>query len=560
MYFVQRRGLDNTTQQQLNDKRMRLEAIIEAPDGASTHMSSISGSRMDEDGGGWAPPPAPTLCGRSRETLKLLKVYQQVVHTKSSKIVFVHAESGMGKTALVESLRQPVCRHGGYFCSGKFFQDTVVQEPYAAVMAAFSDLCELVSQTKDFDARRRSEIREKLGSTVQVLSKVITSLSLLVREDEEEHSPLEGIVDIKNESLFAVFKLACTTFLRVMSSVVGRPIVLFLDDIQWMDPGSKELLGMMLRDCELQNVLFVLAFRDEEATKVAQFVQSAGNDACAVEIHVSKLDSSAVHQMVSAYVGSNCEQTKALSQLVFEKSFGNPFHVIQFIEAIQREELLVFDYDNGSFQFDVENIRREMAISDDLAHLLSLKVALLSLDVKENLVIAALVGFRFEESILLEVASVADQQRNAESPRHPLFDLKDSGTSISTLETSAMSLQEGSVHSSLTSALQLGFIESTRDGFAFCHDKVQSFFKSIIDQEEKGRLHRRIGEAYLSHGDPESLYHAAGHLNRAPSFIQSTEMQVRLARLNLEAADFCKEKSGFIGAAVFLRRGLELLD
>ena len=115
---------------------------------------SITGS--DDGGLGEGTHVVPPLRGRDSEKRKLLEVYQRVIQTQQSQIVLVHGTSGQGKTTLVDTLRQPGCDTNGHFCAGKFFQDPEIQEPYSAITAAFSDLCDLVAQSRDFDEQSRA--------------------------------------------------------------------------------------------------------------------------------------------------------------------------------------------------------------------------------------------------------------------------------------------------------------------------------------------------------------------------------------------------------------------
>jgi predicted ATPase len=104
------------------------------------------------------------------------------------------------------------------------------------------------------------------------------------------------------------------------------------------------------------------------------------------------------------------------------------------------------------------------------------------------------------------------------------------------------------------------FVEKTRDGYQFSHDTVQTAFLSLIDEEDKGRIHMAIGNVLLEIGDVESRYRACVHLFTSPYFMRDDSNRVELARLHLEAATYCKERSAFIDAAAALRRGLALLD
>ena len=234
------------------------------------------------------------LCGRTTETLTLLKAYQHILRNRngplSKALLVVHGESGSGKTSLVDSLRDPVSASHGYFCLGKFFQQSerggllVTQEPYSAILAAFSDLCDLVLQSSDFDNRRRMQIQQALGADASLLARAISNLSPFLDDDVDDDAHF-GFFDTTNKAILTRFKTACQRFLHAMSSE-RHPIVLFIDDVQWMDDGSRQLIKALLDDGELRNVLLIFAYRDEEAASIGDLFSGNTN---AVDISCQQL-------------------------------------------------------------------------------------------------------------------------------------------------------------------------------------------------------------------------------------------------------------------------------
>ena len=489
-----------------------------------------------------------SLCGRSKETLILLKAYQNALQNRggalSKAVIVVHGESGTGKTSLVDMLRVPVSASQGYFCAGKFFQPSggvSSQEPHSAIMAAFSDLCDLVLQSSDFDNGRRIEIQQALGADAYLLVKAVSNLSPFLDGDSQL-----GRIDTKNESALAKFMVACKTFLRAMSSA-RHPIVLFIDDIQWMDEGSRQLIEMILHDDEMKNVVLILAYRDEEADSVVDIFRETNN---VVEIALTNLDARTVHQMVSGLLGSNRDEIGALSDLTVSRTFGNPFHVIHFIESIQKEGLLLFDACKSAWIFDVDEIKRERMVPLTLLELLTRRIRHLNGAMQEVLKIASLVGYYFAEGILVHVASAELEEKQLvgecleQCPEHSL---KVTSTEF--------------VQSLLAQAITEGFIERTKAGYQFTHDKLQAAFHSMIEPTETRRLHFHIGDQFVFHcQDEDHLYHAAIHLNSAGEYIQGKERQHKLTRINLAAAKHCRKKSAFANAATLLRHGLKLLN
>lgn len=277
------------------------------------------------------------LFGRTEEASLLLQTFQKVHRTQQSQTVVVHGISGVGKTSLIDStLRVPVVeRASGYFCAGKFFQNSTLHEPYSAIMAAFSDICDIIAQADDFtEEEKRSEIRKQLGSDGPLLTKAISSIStFLVDTTTETSGPSsstneisrddEAAVDLVESSL-SKFKIACKTFLQAMSSK-DHPLVIFLDDIQWMDIGSRQLIALFMNDNDLNNVLIILAYRDEEAENVASIFRNNNNHnkSDLVDIQLKSLDAAAIDEIVYTATGETSERVKELSKLVAKRSEGN---------------------------------------------------------------------------------------------------------------------------------------------------------------------------------------------------------------------------------------------
>lgn len=187
--------------------------------------------------------------------------------------------------------------------------------------------------------------------------------------------------------------------------------------------------------------------------------------------------------------------------------------------------------------------------SQTLADLLTQKVQLLSIDVTETMKVASLLGYSFDEPIIIEVASntIPTEAKNTNT--------NDSNVKGRFLR----GYSRTEILKSLSDAVREGFIETTSSGgFQFTHDKLQASFQSLISESEQEQLHLIIGRAFLSSCTKKTqMYNAAVHLNRAPCFMQSTQSnRIELARINFDAAKYCEEKSAFIQAVKMLQSGL----
>ena len=299
---------------------------------------------------------------------------------------------------------------------------------------------------------------------------------------------------------------------------------------------------MLDEDKKLENVMLVFAYREEEADSIGDFFFKTKN---VIDIAVGNLDKVDVCQMISARLGTINPQISALSELTYSRTMGNPFHVIQFIEAIEKEGLLKWDKPKSKWLFDVDRIQRDMNVSDTLFALLSRRIGHMSLAVQTVLKIASLMGFCFSEYILVQVG---------------VLRIRSKGFVGSRLRTQTSTARE-IIQSLIMDAITEGFIEKTNEGFQFTHDKLQASFQSLVDLSEKNKLHYLIGNQYVSYEqDEDYMCHAAVHLNGGGSYTRAREQCVKLVRIYLEAARQSRAKFAFENAAAFLRLGLKLLN
>ncbi|KAI2491577.1 histidine kinase [Fragilaria crotonensis] len=530
-------------------QRCRLTSTAASVDLSSVTDSFYPRSEEGDDALEFSPDfHEVVLYGRNREKKLLLDAYSQFssqsLPQKVTKVI-IHGDAGSGKTSLVDLLRKPVFDSNGFFASGKYFQNSAVQEPNSAIMAALSDLCDLLIQSPDFTEERRMQFQHKLGvENGRVLEKCISNLSPLLSKPPEQDNGGPD-TSVRNVAAYSKFMVAFKTFLQAVSCD-KHPIVLFLDDVQWMDEDSRKLIEVLLHDQELSNIMIILAYRNEESAIVADIFDNMESNEDRLDIALENLDTAEVFELITSIIGSSSSSTIELSSIMAKKTMGNPYHVMKLLEFLQWEGLLVHNSNKGSWEFDVDQIQSEVMISVTLAEILARKVQTLPYRVQDSLKVASLIGFRFTEDLMLRVRSyLLDQVFEDESDERM---------------QSSETISEQTVATAIDDAVRGGFIEKTKEGYQFSHDTIQTAFQSLIDDEEMGRIHRAIGNVLLEIGDAESRYRACVHLFHAPHFVRDDANRIDLARLHLEAAKYCKERSAFIDAAAALRRGLTLLD
>jgi len=502
---------------------------------SSTVISCIS----DDDGLFTETFPSGVLpLGRKNEMMTLENAYDRVSMNHSFEKVIIHGESGTGKTTLAMSVQDKVLKDGGFFCSGKYFPNSdFSQDPFSAIMAAFSDLCDLMLQSDHCDDEHRAGVKAELGPDAKFLINVVTNISPFLVGDGAEK--LNQSNEMMYSCAFASFKIACKAFLRAMSSD-EHPIVLFIDDIQWMDEGSKELVKSLLHDTSMSNLLLILSYRDEDSFYLDDILPRK-SETCS-DIQVGNFDFECVHDMLFTKLGleSNNAPTdmNTLCSLIVNKTHGNPFHVVQFLEAIQSAELLSFEAKSSTWMCNIERVQKETMISDSLADLIAKKVTRLNSETQTLLKAMSLSPCRFTEDVLLILATkiLARVVVGENSPSIVLRAL-------------------------LRKAIQEEMIEDTCDGYQFSHDKIRAEFEGMIDERERENLHLVLGRIFLAKSNDHAKYLAAVHLNCVTALmISSEEDKVTLAQANLEASKYCQDRFSFEAARSFLQKGLALLE
>jgi predicted ATPase len=521
----------------------------------SVNFSSLSDSNTflfdDENCNNDSLPHESTeLFGRNSEIETLRQAFEHIQYRENKHTQFVrvlvHGESGYGKTSLVDTLRQPVLECHGFFVYGKYFQSSGNQEPYSAIMAAFSDLCDLVCQSENYNEDQRKIVQNHLNPEHSwLLEKTISNIAPFL-DKTKKGTANDRSVDVRDAAIFSTFKEACKSFLQAISSL-KRPIILFIDDIQWMDEGSKQLLSFIWQDQKLDGTMLILAFRDEDAEMETCIRNEFIRNNHVIDIPLKSLDIDDIYTLVISLIPSRHKSNNsALSNVFKSKTRGNPFHIMQLIEISKKEGLLSFDAQTNSWDFDVDSIQSHFMISHTLADLLAIKVNKLPQEVQDNLKIASLLGFRFREDMVSEVKSLLDDVSVCNG-----CPLKYHGTSTES---------ESSVTTNLKVALDGGFVERCKYGYNFSHDKLQAIFQSMLTEDLASKIHGIIGNVYVAMGDSESIYHAVNHLQLCRDYALYIDDKVKFAQMHLTAAHFCKDRSSFIQASDLLKRGLDLIE
>jgi PAS domain S-box-containing protein len=465
------------------------------------------------------------LYGRGREIDTLLAAFDRVVAEGATELVLVSGYSGIGKTSVVNELHKALVPPRGLFASGKF--DQYKRDiPYATLAQAFQSLVRHILGKGDAELDQwRGALWEALGANGGLIVNLVPELELLI--GEQPPVPDLPPQDAKNR-----FQMVFRRFLGVFARK-EHPLALFLDDLQWLDAATLDLIEHLTTHSEAPHLLLVAAYRDNEVgpahplLRTFDAIRKAG--ASVHEIVLSPLRVDDVGQLIADALHCKPARARPLAQLVHEKTGGNPFFAIQFLASLAEEGLLAFDPVAPSWRWDVKRIRTK-AYTDNIVELMAGKLKRLSGPAQEALKQLACLGN------VAEVATLARVHGETEE----------------------------AIHATLWEAVHAGLVFPEDGSYKFLHDRIQQAAYSLIPDEDRADVHLRIGRALLARTTTEELaehlFDIANQFNRSAAQLIDRDEKVQVARINLRIGRKAKAAAAYASANEYLAAGMALLD
>src|SRR6202171_5519237 len=281
------------------------------------------------------------LYGREREIEALIAAFDRVVAQGTTELVLVTGYSGIGKSSVVHELHKALVPPPGLFASGKF--DQYKRDiPYATLVQAFQGLVRPLLSKSDAELSSwRDALVEALGTNGRLMVDLVPELKLIVGEPPP-------VPELPPQQAQARFQLVFRRFIGVFARQ-EHPLALFLDDLQWRDAATLDLLEDLLTQSDLKHLMRIGAYRDNEVdgahplTRKLDAIRQAG--ARVQEIRLAPLVRDDLRQVIVDALRCESERAAPLAQLVHDKTGGNPFFALQFLSALAEEGLLRFDHD-----------------------------------------------------------------------------------------------------------------------------------------------------------------------------------------------------------------------
>jgi PAS domain S-box-containing protein len=463
------------------------------------------------------------LYGRAHDIDVLLTSFQRVVGSGSAELVLVSGYSGIGKSSVVNELHKRLVPPGGLFASGKF--DQYKRDiPYATLAQAFQSLIRpLLSKSEEELSRWRDALHEALEPNGLLIVDLVPELKLIIGEQPP-------VPELPPHDAQRRFQLVFRRFISVFTR--EHPLALFLDDLQWLDAATLDLMEDLLTQPDVQRLMLIGAYRDNEVNPTHPLMRKLEamrqTGAILHNIVLAPLAREDVRQFVADALHCEPERAAPLAQLIYDKTAGNPFFAIQFFSALAEEELLTFDHRQARWSWDLHRIHAK-GYTDNVVDLMVGKLIRLPVETQNALQQLACLGNSAEFAMLTLLYQDSQEE----------------------------------MHSRLWEAVRAGLIFRSEDAYRFLHDRVQEAAYSLIPEESRAEAHLRIGMLLAAHISTEKreevIFEIVNQLNRGSHLISSAEERERVAELNLIAGRRAKTSTAYASALKYLAAGRALV-
>jgi predicted ATPase/C4-dicarboxylate-specific signal transduction histidine kinase len=503
------------------------------------------------------------LYGRQQECQILQDAFDRVAASGKPELILVTGYSGIGKSSLVHELQKLIVLPRATFITGKFDQ-TKRDIPYAVLAQAFRPLVhQILVKSEEEVEHWKNIILNALGPNSQLMINLVPELELVVGKQP-------GQAGLPRQRSLNRFAAVLCAFVGIFARK-DNPLVLFLDDLQWLDSATLKLLEQLLTDSSVQHLLLIGAYRNNElvdhteehrlkfhtgsagATRWLEHVERnrakgftdnvvviirhplqqalssiRESEAVVQEIVLNPFSLADVNRLLGDALHCEFNRARPLAELVHEKTRGNPFFTLQFLTNLSEERLLEFDAGAALWRWDIERIRAK-DLTDNVVDLMIGKLNRLSGETQETLKQLAYLGSGAEAVTLASVQGVSEKQ----------------------------------LHAALWEAVREGLVLPEGSAYSFLNDRVQQAAYALTPESERAAVHLRIGRLLLSRMPPEEveegIFKVVNQFNRGTALIDSLQEREQIAKFNLIAGIRAKNSTAYTSALIYFGTGRQLL-
>jgi diguanylate cyclase (GGDEF)-like protein/PAS domain S-box-containing protein len=463
------------------------------------------------------------LYGRVNEVNALLSAIERVVESGNTEMLLVSGYSGIGKSALVNEMHRSLISPTPLFAEGKFdqFRHGIPYTPLAQALQAL--VRQILSKGEEEIVQWRQDLKHAVQPNGRLVTDLAPDLITLIGEQPT-------VAEVPPQDAQSRFNNVIRRVIEVFARP-EHPLILFLDDLQWLDAASLRLLEYLLAHPNIKHLLLLGAYRTNEvgpSHPLRQTIEEINKHVRLSEIALKPLVTEDLNQLIADSLHTNIKQITPLALMVQEKTGGNPFFVTQFLSLLADEGLLVFDAESFMWQWDLSEINAK-GFSENVVDLMLEKIDHLPDETQIALKTLACFGTVVEISTLLRF-----YEQPEERLQHALWE-----------------------------AIQAGLVLRRNSAYCFLHDKVQEAAYALIPVNERPQVHLKIGRKLLEGIAPEILdgilFDVVSHLNQGAELMSDPGEIGQLAELNSAAGRKARAATAYSAARQFFATAAAIL-
>ncbi len=465
------------------------------------------------------------LYGRAREIAALQNAFDTIVKHPTTALILVSGYTGIGKSSVVNELHKALVPPRGLFASGKF--DQYKRDiPYATLAQAFQRLIRPILAKSEAELGQwREALLHALEPHGDLVVDLVPELKLIVGEQAP-------VPELPAPDAQRRFQLLLRRFIGVFARP-EHPLALFLDDLQWVDAATLDLLEDLLTRESVPHLLLIGAYRDNEVDASHPLMRKLGSIKAAgrssvEEITLGALDAKHVSQLIADALHCETDRVGDLAQLILQKTDGNPFFINQFLSTLTDEGLIAFDSVHSRWSWDLTRIHAK-DYTDNVADLMIGKLVRLPAATQQALQQLACLGNIATTAMLAIIHDTTEQE----------------------------------LHASLVEARRQELVDFLESSYRFVHDRVHEAAYALIPTERRAECHLRIGRLLLQHipqdKREEAIFEIVSQFEQGVALIASREEREKIAELNLVAGKRARAAAAYASALKYFVAGTTLV-
>ena len=458
------------------------------------------------------------------------KVYGRDTQTKTiidtivdnkKKLLIVGGYSGVGKSTLIDKIKDEIHSSTIYFAHEKFEQQKSTQLFNVISQAISKYIKTVILQESEIVEKLRDELILKLGENIQLMVDFIPELKLII----DDNHLLNSLQPNEAQSRFNITFLK---FAKIISEY-SKKIVLVIDDMQWCDASTIKMIELILNDENITNVSFLLTYRNNEVKSSHPFslmlTQYEKSDNF-VELSLKTLSVDEIELMLEDTFKVKDTELKEFASLLKQKTKGNPFFIKTLLWNLYDEKLVYFDFENKRWNWNLLEIQK-IDISANIVESVTTKIQKLPKETIEVLAYASLLGNSFN---IENLSSILNR------------DLKEI--------------------IKITEYAKEFIIQEKEFDFKFSHDKIQEAFSLYFSLEDKEKFHLKVGKHFFNNSkySDKDILVITNHLNIASKLMVIQKEKRELLELNQKCAINSVNLNSYSSAIVFLNSAISLQD